>query len=88
MPGVVSQICLGGELLQIVSVAFELCLWIVFQRDSPSLTDARFRGDWGGLKFVLSGVESLGLPALGAIFVSELVAVAFGLWAARLRVGP
>ena len=79
MPGVVAQICLGGEFLQIVSVAFELCLRIVFQRDSPSLSNAWFRGVWSDLKFLLSGVETFGLPALVAISEGELVAVAFGL---------
>ena len=77
MPGVVTKICLGGESLQIESVAFELCLRIVFQRDAPSLPDARFRGDLEGLKFALIGVESFGLPTLDAIFVGELVAVEF-----------
>ena len=48
----------------------------------------RGSGVFGAALNCLSGVESLGLPALGAIFVSELIAVAFGLGgAAGLRVG-
>ena len=77
---------MGGELLQIVGVAFELCVRIVFQRNAPSMADARFRGVWGGLKIALSGVESLGLPALGAIFVSRLIRLRSAGGAAGLRV--
>ena len=51
----------------------------MFQRDSPSLSNAWFRGVWASLKFLLSGVGTFGLPTLVSISEGELVSVAFGL---------